>query len=104
MAGSFTSTGSYSNLTRLELEQLRRADFTAGGKALTVGDSALAPEGVVGKGDPAAEPFYTGPTVNLDDDLTKKIYFATGGSRFAQTLVLSLLSSEKDPESAAKMH
>ena len=30
MAGSFTPTGSYSNLTRLELEQLQKADFFAG--------------------------------------------------------------------------
>lgn len=67
MAGTFISTQTYSNLTRLELEQLRRGDFTSGGKALTVGDSALAPEGVVGKGDVNAEPFYTGPSVNLDD-------------------------------------
>lgn len=67
MAGTFTPTGSYSNLTRLELEQLRKADFFAGGKALTVGDSALAPEGVVGKGDINAEPYSTGPTILLDD-------------------------------------
>jgi hypothetical protein len=67
MAGAYTSTGTYSNLTRLELEQLRRADFEAGGKALTVGDSALPPEGVVGPGNVQTEPFYSGPTVNLDD-------------------------------------
>jgi len=67
MAVAYTPTGTYSNITRLELEQLRRADFTAGGKALTVGDSALAPEGVVGKGNVQAEPFFTGPPVNLDD-------------------------------------
>jgi hypothetical protein len=67
MAASFTPTGSYSNLTRLELEQLRKADFFAGSKALTVGDSALPPEGVVGKGDINAEPYLTGPNVLLDD-------------------------------------
>ncbi len=67
MAGSFTPTGSYSNLTRLELEQLRKADFFAGGKGLTVGDSALPPEGVVGKGDINAEPYFTGQSLLLDD-------------------------------------
>ena len=67
MAGTFRTTGSYSNLTRLELEQLRKADFFAGSKALTVGDSALAPEGVVGKGSINAEPYYTAPPTQLDD-------------------------------------
>lgn len=67
MAGTFITTSTYSNITRLELEQLRRGDFTAGGKALTVGDSAYLAENVVGKGNVNAEPFYTGPAVNLDD-------------------------------------
>jgi hypothetical protein len=68
MAGNFITTGTYSNLTRLELESLRLADDSTIGKALTVGDSALPPEGVVGPGlDPNAEPFLTSPTVKLDD-------------------------------------
>ena len=67
MASTFVATGTYSNLTRLQLEQLRKADFFAGSKALTVGDSALPPEGVVGPGDINAEPFLTGPNVLLDD-------------------------------------
>jgi hypothetical protein len=67
MASVFFPTGAYSNLTRLQLEQLRRADFFAGGKALTVGDSALPPEGVVGIGTASAEPYLTGPNVLLDD-------------------------------------
>ncbi len=67
MAGTFTATGSYSNLTRLELEQLRKADFYAGLKALTVGDSALPPEGVVGPGSVNAEPYLTGPSVLFAD-------------------------------------
>lgn len=67
MASTFVATGTYSNLTRLQLEQLRKADFFAGSKALTVGDSALPPEGVVGPGDINAEPFLTGPSVLLDD-------------------------------------
>jgi hypothetical protein len=67
MAGTYTPTGTYANLTRLELEQLRRGDFTAGGKALTIGDSALAPEGVVGKGDVTAEVFYTTPSLSLSE-------------------------------------
>ena len=47
MAGTFTVTGNvYSNLTKLEQEQLRKADFSSGGKALTVGDG----EGTVGVG------------------------------------------------------
>jgi hypothetical protein len=59
MANTFTSTGTYANLTRLELEQLRRADYAAGGKALTVGDSANGVENVVGKGNVNAEPYQT---------------------------------------------
>lgn len=65
MAGAFTPTGSYSNLTRLELEQLRKADFVTGNKALTIGDSALPPEGVVGKGNINAEPFFTNASLTL---------------------------------------
>jgi hypothetical protein len=67
MAGTFTATGSYSNLTRKELEQLRRADFAAGGKALTIGDSGLLPEGVVGVGSVNAEPYQTLPSLFLQD-------------------------------------
>jgi hypothetical protein len=67
MAATFFPTGAYSNLSRLELEQLRRADFFTGGKALTVGDSDLSPEGVVGKGDVNAEPYTTNPSELLDD-------------------------------------
>ena len=69
MASIFQSTGTISNLTRLELEQLRKADSFAAGKALTVGDSALPPEGVVGKGDVNAEPFATAPFTTLADVL-----------------------------------
>ena len=67
MATSYTRTATYSNLTRLELEALRKGDFFAGGKALTVGDQAYAPDGLVGKGDINAEPYPTGPEVRLDD-------------------------------------
>jgi hypothetical protein len=67
MAGTFTSTGSYSNLTRLELEQLRRGDYTAGGKALTIGDSGLLPEGIVGKGSVNAEVFYSNASLTLNE-------------------------------------
>lgn len=67
MASTFTATGTISNLTRVELEQLRRADFFSNGKALTIGDSALSPEGVVGKGDVNAEPYLTSPSTRLDD-------------------------------------
>lgn len=64
MAGSFTPTGNvYSNLTRLELEQLRKSDFAVSGRALTVGDG----EGIVGAGSVNAESFLTGPSVALDD-------------------------------------
>jgi hypothetical protein len=65
MASTFRSTGTYTNLTRLELEQLRRADSTGSGKALTVGDSGLLPEGVAGLGNVNAEPFWTTPNVLL---------------------------------------
>lgn len=67
MAGTYTATGTISNLTRVELEQLRRADFYSNSKALTIGDSGLLPEGVVGKGDVNAEPYFTGPNLKLDD-------------------------------------
>lgn len=67
MATTFRQTLTYSNLTRLELEQLRRSDFQAGGKALTVGDSGLLPEGILGAGDINAEPYDTTPTLRLDD-------------------------------------
>lgn len=70
MANTFVATGTYSNLTRLQLEQLRKADFFAGGKGLTVGDSALPPEGIVGPGDINAEPFLTGQSILLDDVYT----------------------------------
>ncbi len=64
MAGTFTVTGNvYSNLTKLEQEQLRKADFSSGGKALTVGDG----EGTVGVGSINAEPYGTGPSVALDN-------------------------------------
>lgn len=68
MAGSYTPTGTYSNLTRLELEELRRGDYTAGGKALTIGDSGLAPEGVVGPGNVNAEPFATKPALAITEN------------------------------------
>lgn len=67
MAGTFNPTGTYSNLTRLELEQLRRGDFATNGKALTIGDSGLLPEGVVGPGNVNAEKFYTNPPMVLGD-------------------------------------
>lgn len=41
MAGTFKSTSSFSNLTRRELEQLRRADFASANRTVTVGDSGL---------------------------------------------------------------
>ena len=66
MANSFTPTAAYSNLTRLELEQLRKADGFAGGKATTIGDSANGAENVVGPGSLTAEPYGTSPTVLLD--------------------------------------
>lgn len=66
MAGTFTPTTSYSNLTVLELEQLRKGDFTAGGRTLTVGDAGTG-TGSVGKGDITAEPFPTGPSLIVDD-------------------------------------
>jgi len=70
MAASYTPTSTYSNLESLELEQLRRADFWTNGKALTVGDDGAPPYGVVGKGDVNAEPYFTGPSLPLDDIYT----------------------------------
>lgn len=67
MAATYTATGTISNLTRVELEQLRKADFFSNSKALTIGDSGLLPEGVVGRGDVNAEPYFTGPNLKLDD-------------------------------------
>lgn len=64
MAGTFSTTGvTFSNLSRLELEQLRKADFYAGSKALTVGDDGT----IVGSGSINAEPYTTQPTLALDN-------------------------------------
>ena len=82
MAASFTPTGTFSNLSRLQLEQLRKADFFAGGKGLTVGDSALPPEGVVGPGDINAEPYLTQPSILLDD-----VYSLTPPQQPGETLL-----------------
>mgnify|MGYP003403501625 CR=1 FL=1 len=73
MSSTFTTTGSASNLTRLELEQLRKSDAFANGRALTIGDSGLAPEGVVGIGSVTAEPYFSGPQVALADLLSAKV-------------------------------
>ena len=70
MAHTFTLTETYSNVTRLELEQLRRADFFAGGKALTVGDAANYLSPTVGKGDVNAEPYATSLVLPLDQIFT----------------------------------
>ena len=70
MSSSFSPTGTTTNLTRLEMEQLRRADAFADGKGLTIGDSGLAPEGVVGVGSVNAEPYFTGPQASVDDLLS----------------------------------
>src|SRR5580692_6593826 len=71
MAGSFVPTGSFSNLTRVQLEQLRKADFFAGSKALTVGDSGVNNDGTsftaVGPGNINAEQFFTQQSTLLDD-------------------------------------
>jgi len=73
LSSTFSTTGSASNLTRLELEQLRKSDAFANGKALTIGDSGLAPEGVVGIGSVTAEPYFSGPQVALADLLSAKV-------------------------------
>ena len=87
MGTTFTSTATYSNLTRLELEQIRRADFWTSSKALTVGDAANGSEGVVGKGDLNAEPFYTGPEMPLDSVFTNTPPTAPGKSLSTLTAV-----------------
>jgi hypothetical protein len=92
MGTSYTTTSTYSNLTRLELEQLRRADFWTGGKALTVGDSAYGAEGVVGKGNVNAEPYYTGPETPLDAVFTNTPPQRPGIGLSTSTQVSGLLS------------
>src|SRR5512137_1231324 len=68
MASIFQTTSTYTNLTRIQLEQLRRADASASGKALTVGDAIWTENNPsVGAGNTAAEPFYTRPWVTLED-------------------------------------
>jgi hypothetical protein len=67
MAGTFNPTGAYTNLTRLELEELRRSDHSGNQKALTVGDSAYGPENVVGPGNLRAEPYISGAAVTGED-------------------------------------
>lgn len=73
MSSAFEPTGTATNLTRLEMEQVRKADAFANGKALTVGDSGLAPEGVVGVGSVNAEPYYSGPQASVDDLLSAAV-------------------------------
>jgi hypothetical protein len=89
MAGTFSPTGSSGNLTRLELEQLRRGDFFAGGKALTVGDDGTVVGGV-GVGSVNAEPYVTSPGVALDDVYPINPPAAPGTA--LQTLVQSALT------------
>lgn len=68
MATNFQATSTYTNLTRIQLEQLRRADASASGKALTVGDAVWAENTPsVGAGNVAAEPFTTRPWGTLED-------------------------------------
>lgn len=66
MAGSFTPTGTYTNLSRLEAEQLRKADYTSGGRALTIGDAGNVVGGV-GPGSITAENYTTAPSLVLRD-------------------------------------
>lgn len=61
MSGSFVPTGSFTNLTRLELEQLRKADFGVAGKSLTTGDASGA------NADVNAELFASNPAMALAD-------------------------------------
>ena len=84
MAGTFVATGAYTNLTRLELEQLRKADFFAGEKALTVGDSAYGSENQVGPGNINAEPYLTGQFIPVNDLLLQPVP-QPGLSLFNQT-------------------
>ena len=108
MPATYLPVGTFSNLTRLQLEQLRRGDYTAGGKALTIGDSGLLPEGVVGPGAVNAEPFYTTPTLTLSEVrsitpptrpgqlLIKQTYFypaGLGGSWVGPTLMGAISGS-----------
>jgi hypothetical protein len=67
MAGTFNPTSAYTNLTRMELEELRRSDHQANQKALTVGDSAYGLENIVGPGNLRAEPYYSGAAVTGED-------------------------------------
>jgi hypothetical protein len=85
MANTFTSTATISNLTRLELEALRKADALGQGKALTVGDAALAPENFVGRGNAQAEPFLT--TLSLYDDSFYGVAPPTEPGKYLASLV-----------------
>ena len=77
MSSTFQPTGSggtglpYSNVSRIQLEQIRKADFFAGSKALTVGDSGnnadTSPNNALGPGDINAEQFFTQQSTLLDD-------------------------------------
>jgi len=77
MADTFQSTGvggsglPYSNVSRIQLEQIRKADFFSGSKALTVGDSGnnadTTPFTALGQGNINAEQFFTQQSTLLDD-------------------------------------
>lgn len=93
MAGTFTPTFvTFSNLSRLELEQLRKADFYAGSKALTVGDDGT----TLGAGSINAEPYTTAPSVALAD-----IYSVTPPSQPGLDLG-TLAMDSTDPSEAVK--
>jgi hypothetical protein len=66
MAGTFVATGSFYNLTRLQLEQIRKADYYSGGTALTLGDGGDVVGGV-GVGALVNEDYFTNPTLLIDD-------------------------------------
>lgn len=73
MAGTFTPTpGSISNLSLLELEQLEKADFSAGSKALT--------QGYAGTGGFSinAEPYFTGPEMITREVLPSTVSLTPG--------------------------
>lgn len=91
MASSHVPTTTITNLTRLELEALKRADAATLGRGLTKGDDGTIVGGV-GVGTVLAEPFRSGPSVHLNDIYALTPPSAPGGGLGTTTQTSSIPS------------
>lgn len=91
MASSHVPTGTITNLTRLELEALRKAEAATQGRAVTKGDDGTITGGV-GVGNILREPFKSGPSVHLDEVYALTPPSAPGGGLGTTTQVSAIPS------------